>query len=87
MNNTVPSLGFVHASCTIFAGMKLKEPGPSSTRFPAESMTNVPLTIVCVSFALCQCLETFGKDSFPPHGVVLHEHRRGGISRATIIVL
>src|SRR5437870_961761 len=48
-----------HASWIIFAGMKLKEPGPSSARWPSHSRTAVPRMIVWVSLALCQCLRTW----------------------------
>jgi hypothetical protein len=39
-----------HASCTIFAGMKLNPPGASSKRLPSHANTPLPLIIVCDSF-------------------------------------
>src|SRR5207248_4623897 len=48
-----------HASCTIFAGMKLNPPGPISARLPSHASVAVPLIIVCDSLAVCQCLRTW----------------------------
>jgi hypothetical protein len=47
------------ASWTIFAGIKLNEPGLSLARFPSHARVAVPRMIVWVSLALCQCLRTW----------------------------
>src|SRR6266700_5934163 len=48
-----------HASCTIFAGMKLNPPGPISPFLPSHANVAVPMIIVCDSLAVCQCLRTW----------------------------